>query len=64
MEGGLLMSRKILVRFIGRDNPLALINGKVYEAIIGQKGMYCIIDETGEEYGYPPSLFELVESRG
>lgn len=54
---------RIKVRFVGRDDPLALRNGKVYEAIVGQRGMLCIIDETGEEYGYPPSseLFEVIE---
>lgn len=42
--------RKIKVRYLGKDDPLALKHGKVYEAVIGQKGAYCIIDETGEEY--------------
>lgn len=56
--------RKIKVRYIGTDDPLALRRGKVYEAIVGQKGLLCIVDETGEEYGYPPSenLFEIVEA--
>lgn len=55
--------RRIKVRFIGTDDPLALRNGKIYEAIVGNRGMFCIVDETGEEYGYPPSpqLFEIVE---
>lgn len=54
----------IKVRFIGADDPLALRNGKVYDAIVGQLGMLCIVDETGEEYGYPPSpeLFEIVQN--
>lgn len=53
--------KKIKVKFIGKDNPLALRNGKEYEAIIGQKGMYCIVDESGEEYAYNPKQFEIVE---
>lgn len=53
--------KKIKVRFMGEDDPLALRHGKVYEAIVGQKGLYGIIDETGEEYGYYPSMFEIVE---
>ena len=52
---------RIKVKFIGEDDPLALKHGKVYEAIVGQGGMICIVDETGEEYGYPPYLFEKVE---
>lgn len=53
--------KKIKVKFIGEDDPLALRNGKIYEAIVGQKGMYGIVDETKEEYAYPPELFEIVE---
>lgn len=53
--------KKIIVKFIGEDDPMALRNGKNYEAIVGQKGMYCIVDETGEEYAYHPQLFEIVE---
>lgn len=53
--------KTIKVRHIGKDNPLALRYGKIYEAIVGQKGMYCIVDETGEEYVYNPKLFEIVE---
>ena len=53
--------KRIKVKFIGDDDPLALRYGKIYEAIVGQMGMYGIVDETGEEYGYPPELFEIVE---
>lgn len=52
--------KKIKVTYIGMDDPLSLRYGKEYEAIIGQKGLYCIVDETGEEYGYNPKLFEVV----
>lgn len=55
------MNKKIKVRFIGKDNPLSLRNGKEYEAIIGQKGMYCIVDESGEEYAYNPNQFEVIK---
>jgi len=39
---------------------ISLIGGKVYAARQGQKGWFAIIDETGEEYAYPPELFEIV----
>lgn len=55
------MNKKIKVKFIGKDNPLSLRNGKEYEAIIGQKGMYCIVDESGEEYAYNPKQFEIIK---
>jgi hypothetical protein len=55
------LHKKIKVRYLGKDNPLALRHNKIYEAIVGQKGLYCIVDETGEEYGYHPGLFEIIE---
>lgn len=40
----------IKVKFIGKDNPLALRNGKIYDARILKKNWYGIVDETKEEY--------------
>lgn len=51
----------IKVKYIGEDNPLALRFGKIYPARILQKGWYGIVDETHEEYAYPPELFEIVD---
>ena len=51
---------KIRVKYIGEDLPLSLRTGKVYEAYVGYGGLYGIVDETGEEYGYPPCNFEIV----
>ncbi len=51
----------IKVRFIGENDPLALLHGKVYDAVVGQKGLICLVDETGDEYAYSPELFEVVE---
>ena len=53
--------KKIKVRFVGEDDPLMLREGKVYTARILQKGWYGIVDETKEEYAFPPELFEIVE---
>lgn len=49
------------VRFTGEDDPLALLNSKVYEVVSVEVGWYRIIDETGESYLYPPELFEIVQ---
>lgn len=49
------------VKYLGEDNPLALMNGKIYDARILKKGWYGIVDETKEEYAYPPEQFEIVE---
>ena len=40
-----------------------LIEGKVYEVLGTSKKLkfYRIVDETGEDYLYPPSLFDIVE---
>lgn len=49
------------VKFIGKDDPLALRNGKIYEVISVEKTWYRIVDETHEDYLYSPKLFEIVE---
>lgn len=60
---GLLMkiNDKMKVKYIGEDNPLSLREGKVYEARLLKKGWYGIVDETKEEYAYPPELFEIIK---
>lgn len=59
----------IKVRFIGKDDPLALRNGKIYDARVLKptpkgKSWYGIVDETREEYAYPPELFEVISKQG
>ena len=51
--------RKIMGDFTTKD----LIKGKTYDAIIdkGKHKWYRIIDESGEDYLYPPELFEVVK---
>ena len=49
------------VRYIGETDDLALINNKVYKVLSVEKGWYRIIDNTGEDYLYPPEEFEIVE---
>lgn len=44
-------------KYIGKSNPLKLINGKVYEIINVNHKWYQIVDETGEDYMYPPEFF-------
>ncbi len=54
-------SIRMKVKFTGKTDPLALINGKIYEVISVEKDWYRIVDETGEDYLYPPESFEIVE---
>ena len=47
--------------FLVSENRMDLIPGKEYEVIsIEKHGWYRIIDESGEDYMYPPELFEIV----
>lgn len=50
------------VKFMGKSDPLTLLNGKIYNVISIEKGWYRIIDETGEDYLYPPEIFEIISS--
>lgn len=56
------MNDIITVKYIGEDNPIALRTGKEYTARILKKGWYGIVDESGEEYAYPPSAFEVIDN--
>ncbi len=59
--GSLKINSRIKVRYIGEDDPLSLRKGKVYEARILKKNWYGIVDETKEEYAFPPNLFEIIK---
>lgn len=53
------------VRYLGKSDPLMLINGRVYGVTDvedhGKAGVwYRIVDETGEDYIYPAEEFEVV----
>lgn len=62
MGNGLFMkiNDMLKVKYIGEDNPLSLRNGKTYDARVLKEGWFGIVDETKEEYAYPPELFEVV----
>lgn len=49
------------VRYHGESSPLGLIDGKVYAVLSIEKGWYRVVDETEEDYLYPPECFEVVE---
>lgn len=38
-----------------------LTHGKLYEILSVEKDWYRVIDDSGEDYLYPPELFELLE---
>lgn len=49
------------VKYLGESDPLELIHGKIYEVLSIEEGEYRIVDETEEDYLYPPEDFEIVE---
>lgn len=49
------------VRWIGETDFLVLTHGKVYTVLSIEKEWYRVIDDSGEDYLYPPDLFEIVE---
>lgn len=49
------------VKYLGDSDPLALLNGKIYDVISVEREWYRIVDETEEDYLYPPGAFEIIE---
>ena len=52
------------VKFIGETDPVYMINGKAYDVISIENTWYRIVNEEGEDYLYPPELFEVVDEGG
>lgn len=51
------------VRWIGETDFLVLTHGKIYTVLSIEKDWYRVIDDSGEDYLYPPQLFEIVEEQ-
>lgn len=48
--------------YLMKDNHIDLFPNKIYKVLAIEKhNYYRIIDESGEDYLYPPSFFEIVE---
>lgn len=52
---------KMKVRWIGETEFLVATKGKIYEVLSVEKGWYRIVDDSGEDYLYPPEKFEIVD---
>lgn len=50
------------IKYIGETDFLVLTHNIMYDVISIEKEWYRIIDDSGEDYLYPPELFEIVES--
>ena len=49
------------VKYLGRTVFLMLEHDQVYDVVSVEKGWYRIVDESGEDYLYPPECFEIIE---
>ena len=47
-------------KYIGEE-MVTLEKGKTYDVISVERGLYRIVSELGEDYLFPPELFEVVE---
>jgi len=56
------MARLMRVRFNGETRFLALTHNKTYEVLAVEKGWYRIIDDSGEDYLYPPEDFTIIDN--
>jgi uncharacterized protein YgiM (DUF1202 family) len=48
------------VKYIG-ETDYSLTNGEEYEVIATEYGYYRIIDNSGEDYLFPPDEFEIIK---
>ena len=50
-----------IIRYIKNTISMCLTENKIYEVLSIEKGWYRIVDDTGEDYLYPPEAFEIAE---
>lgn len=49
------------VKYVKETVSLCLTKGKIYDVLATEKKWYRIVDDSGEDYLYPPENFEIVE---
>ena len=49
------------VEFLGQTSFLELTHSKTYEVLAIEGEWYRVVDDSGEDYLYPPEDFEIVE---
>ena len=50
------------IKWKGKTEFLVLTHNKMYEVLSVEKGWYRVVDDSGEDYLYPPEQFEVVEA--
>ena len=49
------------VKYVKKTIALSLTENKIYDVLSTEKGWYRIVDDSGEDYLYPPEQFEVFE---
>ena len=49
------------VRYLGETSFLELTHDKIYMVLSVEKDWYRLVDDSDEDYLYPPEEFEIVE---
>ena len=52
----------VKVRYTGKTVFLCLTHDKVYDVLTIERTWYRIVDDSGEDYLYPPEIFEKMEN--
>ena len=52
---------RLKIKFLGKTDFLVLTHGKEYDVISIEKGWYRVFDDSGDDYLYPPKVFEITE---
>ena len=54
--------KNLVIEFVGENNPhMDLTKGKRYNVLtVDRHGWYRIMDDSGEDYMYPPEMFTVV----
>ena len=50
------------IKYIGKTISLELTNGKIYDVLSIEKKWYRIIDDSGEDFLYPPEKFKIIQN--
>ena len=50
------MDIRLKAKYIGETSPLELTNGKIYQVLSVEKDWYRVVDDTGDDYLYPPNV--------
>lgn len=49
------------IRYMGETSFLELTHDKIYDLLSIEKGWFRVVDDSDDDYLYPPELFEIIE---